>query len=195
MGTELAKQRREQILAAASKCFLSKGFHATGMGDIAREFGMSAGHIYNYFPGKMAIIEQVLLRGTEQFYADTCQIQEIGADYDKLLAHLRNLIINKFLLGRARLSLELLLEGSRDPAMRKLLEELDVKARQHLLQLRFQNAQSPENLARIEISMATFEGLQLRMLRNPDLDLDAVCRVFADHICRVHNGEERRIFA
>lgn len=64
MGTQLAKQRREQILTAAAKCFLSKGFHATGMGDIAREFGMSAGHIYNYFPSKMAIIEEVLLRGS-----------------------------------------------------------------------------------------------------------------------------------
>lgn len=51
MAKNLAQQRREEIIRAAHKCFITRGFHATGMADIAREFGMSAGHIYNYFPG------------------------------------------------------------------------------------------------------------------------------------------------
>ncbi len=182
MGTQLAKQRREQILTAAAKCFLSKGFHATGMGDIAREFGMSAGHIYNYFPSKMAIIEEVLLRGTEQFYKDTCYIQEIGDDYEKLQTHLRERVLNQFSLGRVRLSLELLLEGSRDPALRQVLEDLDTKAREHLLKLRFPESTDPIDLARIEFSMAIFEGLQMRILRNPKIDLDAVSRLLAEKI-------------
>ena len=63
MAKNLAQQRREEIINAAHKCFVTKGFHATGMADIAREFGMSAGHIYNYFPSKTAIIEEVISRG------------------------------------------------------------------------------------------------------------------------------------
>ena len=68
MTKNLAQQRREEIIRAAHKCFISRGFHATGMADIAREFGMSAGHIYNYFPSKTAIIEEVISRGMEDFY-------------------------------------------------------------------------------------------------------------------------------
>lgn len=44
MAKNLAQQRREEIIRAAHKCFITRGFHATGMADIAREFGMSAGH-------------------------------------------------------------------------------------------------------------------------------------------------------
>lgn len=39
----LSQQRREEIFRAAHKCFVSRGFHATSMTDIAREFGMSVG--------------------------------------------------------------------------------------------------------------------------------------------------------
>lgn len=71
MAKNLAQQRREEIIRAAHKCFITRGFHATGMADIAREFGMSAGHIYNYFPSKTAIIEEVISRGMEDFYKNS----------------------------------------------------------------------------------------------------------------------------
>lgn len=77
MSKNLAQQRREEIIKAAHKCFIAKGFHATGMADIAREFGMSAGHIYNYFPSKTAIIEEVISRGMEDFYKNSCALRKI----------------------------------------------------------------------------------------------------------------------
>lgn len=80
------------------------------------------------------------------------------------------------------MSLELLLEGSRDPALRQVLEDLDTKAREHLLKLRFPESTDPIDLARIEFSMAIFEGLQMRILRNPKIDLDAVSRLLAEKI-------------
>ena len=81
MSKNLAQQRREEIIHAAHKCFVTKGFHATGMADIAREFGMSAGHIYNYFPSKTAIIEEVISRGMEDFYKNSCALQESQGSY------------------------------------------------------------------------------------------------------------------
>jgi len=48
--------RREQILAAAWKCFHSRGIHATSMEQIIRESGLSAGAVYLYFKGKEALI-------------------------------------------------------------------------------------------------------------------------------------------
>lgn len=59
--------RRQQILDAAQRCFKIHGFHRTTLRDIAREFGMSVGHIYNYFSNKEAIIEALVETQTQRF--------------------------------------------------------------------------------------------------------------------------------
>ena len=55
----LTDTRRADILRAALKCFAAKGFHATTMSDIARACEMSAGNLYNYFAGKVDIVEEL----------------------------------------------------------------------------------------------------------------------------------------
>jgi AcrR family transcriptional regulator len=49
-------QRRQQILDAALRCFAANGFHNTSMRDVIRQSGLSAGAVYNYFPGKDDLI-------------------------------------------------------------------------------------------------------------------------------------------
>lgn len=51
--------RREQIIAAALRCFHRNGFHPTTMDDIVRESGLSAGAVYTYFSGKDELIVAV----------------------------------------------------------------------------------------------------------------------------------------
>jgi AcrR family transcriptional regulator len=50
------QSRREQILAAAWKCFYRRGIHATSMEEIIREAGLSAGAVYLYYKGKNDLI-------------------------------------------------------------------------------------------------------------------------------------------
>lgn len=108
MSKNLAQQRREEIIKAAHKCFIAKGFHATGMADIAREFGMSAGHIYNYFPSKTAIIEEVISRGMEDFYKNSCALQENQGSYEETLQQVRRVFGDCFRRERIVLSLSFL---------------------------------------------------------------------------------------
>ncbi|MEO3679009.1 TetR/AcrR family transcriptional regulator [Rheinheimera fenheensis] len=54
--------RKEQILFAAASCFSRSGFHRTTMRDILREVQLSAGAVYNYFPSKEAILQQMAER-------------------------------------------------------------------------------------------------------------------------------------
>ena len=182
MTKNLAQQRREEIIRAAHKCFISRGFHATGMADIAREFGMSAGHIYNYFPSKTAIIEEVISRGMEDFYKNSCALQESQESYEKTLVQVRRVLSGFLKKERVALSLELVAEASHDPELEKVLREADVKARTHLKELTNREGDSPKDWALIDMGMATFEGLGLRFLRNPDLDFDAVCEILAERI-------------
>ncbi|RFA18136.1 TetR/AcrR family transcriptional regulator [Subtercola boreus] len=51
--------RREEITAAALRCFASKGFRGTSMSDIIAESGLSAGAIYGHFESKHDIIMAV----------------------------------------------------------------------------------------------------------------------------------------
>lgn len=51
--------RREQILAAARVCFLSKGLHNTSMQDLIQQAGLSVGAVYRYFKSKDDIIAAI----------------------------------------------------------------------------------------------------------------------------------------
>ncbi|MPZ60248.1 MAG: TetR family transcriptional regulator [Propionibacteriales bacterium] len=51
--------RREQIISAARKCVLRKGFHQASMADVIAESGLSAGAVYRYFKGKEQILESI----------------------------------------------------------------------------------------------------------------------------------------
>ena len=66
-GKHQRHSRRNQILDAAQRCFKKQGFHKTTLRDIAQEFGMSAGHIYNYFSNTEAIIEALVELRTQEF--------------------------------------------------------------------------------------------------------------------------------
>jgi len=52
----LTEERRTQILAAAARVFARKGFERATMSDVAREAGVAAGSIYNYFKKKSDLL-------------------------------------------------------------------------------------------------------------------------------------------
>ncbi|MDA7424067.1 TetR/AcrR family transcriptional regulator [Thalassococcus lentus] len=47
-----SRKRREQVLDAAAACFVERGFHQTGMREIAKRASVSLGNLYNHFPSK-----------------------------------------------------------------------------------------------------------------------------------------------
>src|SRR5262245_48052330 len=53
------ERRRQQILDAARRCFIRKGFHLTSMQDVFAESGLSAGAVYRYFKSKNEIIHAI----------------------------------------------------------------------------------------------------------------------------------------
>lgn len=56
VSEEYRDARREQIMAAARRCFLRNGFHATSMHDLFAEANLSSGAVYRYFASKDELI-------------------------------------------------------------------------------------------------------------------------------------------
>lgn len=57
--------RRDEIIAAALRCFAAKGYQRTSMADIIEESGLSAGAIYGHFAGKKELFAAVAGRVLE----------------------------------------------------------------------------------------------------------------------------------
>ncbi len=73
-------ERREQILAAATRAFASSGFAATGLDDVATEANISRVILYRHFASKTDLYRAVLDRtcvrlaagvGTDEYSANT----------------------------------------------------------------------------------------------------------------------------
>lgn len=73
----ITEAREKQILDAATTVFAAKGFQAATIQDIAREAGIAAGTIYNYFDNKPALLlgiferlQRAILQGEGTLPAD-----------------------------------------------------------------------------------------------------------------------------
>ena len=86
--------RREQILAAARRCFLRDGFHATSMQDLFAEAGLSSGAVYSYFASKDDVIEAIAeenMRGVTEMIAAVAR-QHPGRPVGDVLADIMDLL-------------------------------------------------------------------------------------------------------
>ncbi|MCO4746225.1 MAG: TetR/AcrR family transcriptional regulator [Proteobacteria bacterium] len=53
-------ERRAELLTASRAVFASRGYHASGIGDIVKRVGCSRGTFYNYFDSKREVFAAVL---------------------------------------------------------------------------------------------------------------------------------------
>jgi AcrR family transcriptional regulator len=59
VSAEYMRERRAEILAAATKVFSEKGFHASTLSDIGEKAEVSKGFIYTHFKSKEAVIDGI----------------------------------------------------------------------------------------------------------------------------------------
>ena len=69
-GTRLPRQaRRRQLLGAAQEVFVSQGYHAAAMDEIAERAGVSKPVLYQHFPGKLELYLALLDESTDALIA------------------------------------------------------------------------------------------------------------------------------
>lgn len=67
VSPEHFKKRRAEILEAAKRVFLKKGFEPTTMKDVVEESGMSRGGVYQYFSSTEEMLEALHEQQTDRF--------------------------------------------------------------------------------------------------------------------------------
>ncbi|MFJ3765307.1 TetR/AcrR family transcriptional regulator [Streptomyces sp. NPDC090082] len=84
-----APTRREQILKEAARLFAERGFHGVGVDEIGAAVGISGPGLYRHFPGKDAMLAELLVGISERLLSGgRLRVAEAGGDPDVLLGSL-----------------------------------------------------------------------------------------------------------
>src|SRR5690606_27521695 len=61
--------RRDEILTAAGRMFREKGYHATGMRDLAKALDLRGSSLYTHFAAKEDVLWEIVTRAAAAFEA------------------------------------------------------------------------------------------------------------------------------
>nr|WP_314637382.1 TetR/AcrR family transcriptional regulator [uncultured Janthinobacterium sp.] len=182
---ERANTRRMQVLDAAESCFSRRGFHGASMAEISKAAGMSAGHIYNYFDSKDAIIAAFVMKNTERV---SNLMQDLAQRDDPLQAVIDNAgehVLESLDPKTWVMPLEIFAEASRNPAIADMLHCADVRSRLLFLSI-IRDARLKRGLpadeemleGRLNAMIAMYQGLPVRVVHNPTLKVEPLIAGF-----------------
>ncbi len=177
----IANARRAQILTAAAECFRRKGYHGAGMAEISKTAGMSAGHIYNYFESKEAIIESIIEKDMEEMFSIFQKFEDHPGDVLQALIDGLNIGVQRHMdTGACVVDLDMMAEAGRNAKVASLLRDMDIQARTRMRQLltsersTLKNIEEQELESRINVIFSMMAGLLLRKVLYPELTEETV---------------------
>ena len=184
-ASDRATAQRNRILDAAQKCFAERGFHGASMASIADTAQMSPGLIYRYFSSKSELIHGIVSRQIELMEEDLENFRTSADDAARLIAERFGEDAGG--CGPERrparmlepaLILEIVAESSRDPVIASAFDALDRHIDSALgawlSRPRKQGGHgvpADELPARVLILRSLLDGLKMRQVRHPQMDL------------------------
>lgn len=192
VSTDYLEARRTEILEAAWRCFGRKGFHRTTMRDICREAGLSPGAVYQYFPGKAALIRAVAEEGKR---AHTTRVVSADVATDPAAALAGSLtrfldcLDDPAVLESLRIEVRLLGEALHEAQVREavldsyasLIDRFARLVRKGQDRGVIDGALEADAVARVLV--AIFQGLEFQKAVDPAVDLGASARAATALLC------------
>jgi len=131
--TELHKSEvRERIIHAAMESFGQTGYDKTKMDDIAKRLGLSKGTLYLYFKSKedlfLAICEHNMEEGKKDDSKLFVRKENAASDAEQIYDNIR-----RRERGNDRIILEMVVESTRNPRLRKAMHDYRLKVHDHVL--------------------------------------------------------------
>lgn len=172
--------RRIEIIEAARKCFLEKGFHNTTMQDIYTATNLSPGAVYNYFSSKEEIVIASIKRYTDWSISSLESLISENPDesFIKYFQFLFSSITQNDIAKDFSVSLDFYSEATRNSSIRetmiksmnatglKLIEPVKRKQRAGMINSRL----DPLSIAHVMVGMV-FASAVHKMLE-PDFNME-----------------------
>jgi TetR/AcrR family transcriptional regulator, repressor for uid operon len=184
-NVQAQSDRRAEILAAAQRCFVRKGFHGASMQDICAEAGMSPGNLYRYFRSKEALMAGI----AERDRAEVGQ-QFASADLSHgLFAVLEGMAHHHFAVRpteQVLLCTEVMAEARRNPEIARISASFDADVKKWILELlraAVERGDVPKDVdleAAVTMLMIIADGVWWRRALDPDFDPASVVPLFMD---------------
>ena len=184
-NAQLQSDRRDEILAAAQRCFVRSGFHGASMQDICAEAGMSPGNLYRYFPSKEAIIAGI----AERDRAEVGQ-QFARADLSQGLFPVLEGMVQHYFAEHPRervlLCTEIMSEARRNPEIARISNSFDADVRKWLIGLFRAAAERGDIPGDIDLDgvvtvlMLIADGVWWRRALDPQFKPETVVPMFMD---------------
>lgn len=125
--------RRRHLLQTARTLFVEKGFHQTGMAQIANASGIAVGQIYRDFANKEAIIAAICEADLEGWLEEEkLEAAVAAADRNAILGWIEKIATDTPTAEDRRLMCELLAEVGRNPIIAEINHKVDVRLRASL---------------------------------------------------------------
>jgi len=177
-NTQLAADRRNEILDAARRCFVRSGFHAASMQEICAEAGMSPGNLYRYFRSKEDIIAGIAERDRTEAAQ---QLAAVGSgDFFDGLAALAHHHLVESTIEEVSLCAEIMAESRRNPAVARIYQDMERDMRTRFIALLRDAAARGEVRSDIDfdgtvtVLFALADGLSWRRAVEPSFNATAV---------------------
>jgi AcrR family transcriptional regulator len=124
-----ADARRDKLIQAARTLFAERGFHATGVAQIAKASGVLVGQIYRDFANKEEIVAAIAARDLEDsLHEDELVCAAAARDLPAVRAWIRNFVAGKAKKDR-RLACEIMAESMRNPRISAIFRAIQERVR------------------------------------------------------------------
>ncbi len=120
---------RSDILAAAARCFMERGYAQTSIDDVARSLGATKGRIYHHFPSKGDLFAAVFRAGMDMNHAAVEPLSGLsGPALPRwrlmAMAHVLQMMVTKPFQRAVWIGVEMHLAGATTPEQRTVFAEL-----------------------------------------------------------------------
>lgn len=124
---------KERIIRAAVESFTQTGYDKTKMDDIAKRLGLSKGTLYLYFKSKedlfFGICEHSMQEGKDDDSRLFVKKENAASDAEQIYDNIR-----RRERGNDKILLEMAVESTRNPRLRKAMQDHRAKVHDHVLE-------------------------------------------------------------
>lgn len=129
-GPTRAEERRHKIVTAARKLFCERGFHATGMAQIAEASGVKVGQIYRDFASKDDIIAAIVEADVTEFLDEAALCAAVGTgDRMGVRDWIARFVTPERVCSKEQLMPEIIAEAVRNERIAAIMAGLDARIR------------------------------------------------------------------